>query len=72
VSSEYQLAFKTSALKEWKKLAEPLKKQFKKKLAERLEAPRVPADALSGFMIATRSSSEALGTGSSMKLRTRG
>jgi mRNA interferase RelE/StbE len=50
VSSKYQLAFKTSALKEWKKLAEPIKKQFKKKVAERLDAPRVPSDALSGFI----------------------
>lgn len=49
MSFKYQLAFKASALKEWKKLAEPIKKQFKKKLAERLEAPRVPSDALSGF-----------------------
>ncbi|AXS82499.1 type II toxin-antitoxin system RelE family toxin [Marinobacter sp. Arc7-DN-1] len=49
MSSEYQLAFKRSALKEWKKLAEPVKKQFKKKLEERLDMPRVASDALSGF-----------------------
>jgi mRNA interferase RelE/StbE len=49
VSFKYQLAFKASALKEWKKLAEPIRKQFKKKLAERLETPRVPSDALSGL-----------------------
>ena len=49
MSFKYQLAFKTSALKEWKKLAEPIRKQFKKKLAERLETPRVPSDALSGL-----------------------
>jgi mRNA interferase RelE/StbE len=49
VTFKYQLAFKASALKEWKKLAEPIRKQFKKKLAERLEMPRIPSDALSGF-----------------------
>lgn len=49
MSFKYQLAFKSSALKEWKKLAEPIRKQFKKKLAERLETPRVPSDALSGL-----------------------
>ena len=49
MSFKYQLAFSASALKEWKKLAEPIRKQFKKKLAERLEVPRIPSDALSGF-----------------------
>ncbi|MEC7815381.1 MAG: type II toxin-antitoxin system RelE/ParE family toxin [Pseudomonadota bacterium] len=49
MSSEYQLAFKASALKEWKKLAEPIRKQFKKKLQERLLSPHVAADALSGM-----------------------
>lgn len=37
----YSLAFAESALKEWRKLAPPLREQFKKKLAERLERPRV-------------------------------
>ena len=38
----YSLAFVESALKEWRKLASPIREQFKKKLAERLEHPRVP------------------------------
>ena len=44
----YELAFKTSALKEWKKLGHTVKEQFKKKLAVRLENPHVPSAALSG------------------------
>lgn len=44
----YELAFKDSALKEWKKLGHTVKEQFKKKLAERLENPHVPSSALSG------------------------
>jgi mRNA interferase RelE/StbE len=39
----YSLAFVVSALKEWRKLAPPLREQFKKKLAERLEHPHVPS-----------------------------
>lgn len=39
----YSLAFVESALKEWHKLASPIRDQFKKKLAERLEQPRVPS-----------------------------
>ena len=39
----YSLAFVESALKEWRKLAPPIRDQFKKKLAERLERPRVPS-----------------------------
>jgi len=42
----YELAFKESALKEWRKLNESVRKQFKKKIAERLEQPRVEADKL--------------------------
>jgi mRNA interferase RelE/StbE len=45
----YELKFLPAALKEWKKLGAPIKSQFKKKLAERLENPRVPADKLSGY-----------------------
>ncbi|CAM5205199.1 type II toxin-antitoxin system RelE family toxin [Alishewanella longhuensis] len=45
----YKLRFLPAALKEWEKLAAPIKSQFKKKLAERLDGPRVPADKLSGF-----------------------
>ncbi|WHZ18647.1 MAG: mRNA interferase RelE [Rhodanobacteraceae bacterium] len=39
----YSLAFVESALKEWRKLAPPIRDQFRKKLAERLEQPRVPS-----------------------------
>lgn len=42
----YKLAFNESALKEWKKLGHTLQVQFKKKLKERLENPRVPASQL--------------------------
>lgn len=44
----YELAFKASALKEWQKLGQTLRGQFKKKLAERLDNPHVPSAALSG------------------------
>ena len=44
----YKLAFKESALKEWKKLGDTVRVQFKRKLEERLEKPRVPASALHG------------------------
>lgn len=45
----YELRFLVSARKEWDKLGATLKAQFKKKLAERLEIPRVPGDALRGI-----------------------
>lgn len=45
----YKLKFVPAALKEWEKLGAPVRDQFKKKLAERLENPRVPADKLSGY-----------------------
>ncbi|UUT19682.1 MULTISPECIES: type II toxin-antitoxin system RelE/ParE family toxin [Pseudomonas] len=45
----YKLQFLPSARKEWDKLGHTLREQFKKKLAERLEMPRVPADALHGM-----------------------
>ena len=45
----YKLRFVPAALKEWEKLAAPIRSQLKKKLAERLENPRVPADKLSGY-----------------------
>ncbi|MBP1860682.1 type II toxin-antitoxin system RelE family toxin [Rhizobium herbae] len=44
----YKLAFLTPALKEWHQLDSRTREQFKKKLAERLETPRVPAAKLSG------------------------
>ncbi|MER2490484.1 type II toxin-antitoxin system RelE family toxin [Catenovulum sediminis] len=45
----YKLKFLPVALKEWKKLAPPIQNQFKKKLTERLENPKVPSAKLSGF-----------------------
>ena len=45
----YQLRFHELALIEWQKLDGSIKEPFKKKLAERLENPRVVADALTGF-----------------------
>ncbi|MBD9587582.1 type II toxin-antitoxin system RelE/ParE family toxin [Pseudomonas sp. PDM03] len=45
----YKLEFLPSARKEWDKLGHTLREQFKKKLAERLELPRVQADALHGM-----------------------
>jgi mRNA interferase RelE/StbE len=45
----YRLKFLPVALKEWEKLAPPLREQFKKKLVERLESPKVPSAQLRGF-----------------------
>lgn len=45
----YELEFKESALKEWRKLDPPVREQLKKKLAERLKNPRVEADRLHGL-----------------------
>lgn len=45
----YKIKFLPSALKEWKKLAPPIQKQFKKKLKERLLSPRNQASQLCGF-----------------------
>ena len=45
----FSLKFLPSALKEWKKLDQSIKNQLKKKLAERLEKPHVPASRLRGF-----------------------
>lgn len=42
----YSLEFLPSALKEWEKLGHTVREQLKKKLRERLELPRVQADAL--------------------------
>lgn len=44
----YKLRFKEEALKEWGRLDSAVKAQFKKKLAERFEHPRVPSARLSG------------------------
>lgn len=45
----YKLRFHTLALAEWQTLDGSIKAPLKKKLAERLESPLVPADALSGM-----------------------
>ncbi len=44
----YKLKFEKRAWKEWEKLGHPVKEQFKKKLEERLDKPRVPSAKLSG------------------------
>lgn len=45
----YRLRFHTQALAEWRRLDGSVKAPLKKKLAERLEQPRVAASALSGM-----------------------
>ncbi len=45
----YKLKFLPIALKEWKKLDNPIRQQFKKKLEKRLESPHIPSTQLSGF-----------------------
>lgn len=44
-----RLLFKTQARKEWDKLDSAIRSQFKKKLADRLESPRVESARLSGL-----------------------
>ena len=44
----YELAFLEVSLREWKKLDGSIREQFKAKLAERLQNPRVPAAKLTG------------------------
>jgi mRNA interferase RelE/StbE len=45
----YSLAFLESAKKEWNALDKAVREQFKKKLIERLELPRVEKDRLNGM-----------------------
>jgi len=45
----YSLEFRESAWKEWNKLERPLREQFKTKLLERLDNPRVESSRLSGM-----------------------
>ena len=45
----YKIKFLPSALKEWKKLAPPIQKQFKNKLSERSKNPHNLANKLKGF-----------------------
>lgn len=44
----YELGFLDEALAEWRKLDNSVREQFKKKLAERLDTPRVPSAKLGG------------------------
>lgn len=44
----FKLGFLEEALKEWRKLDSGTREQFKSKLDERLDQPRVPASKLSG------------------------
>ena len=44
----YELEFKKSALKEWKKLGATIQTQFKKKLVDILENPHIESAKLSG------------------------
>lgn len=45
----YRLVFKAVAKKEWDKLNSTIKQQFKKKLVERIENPRVESSRLNGM-----------------------
>ncbi|RQS12974.1 type II toxin-antitoxin system RelE/ParE family toxin [Burkholderia sp. Bp9002] len=44
----FELAFLEPALREWKKLDRAVRDQFKSRLAERLENPRIPSAKLHG------------------------
>jgi len=44
----FELGFLEEALREWKKLDASVQAQFKSKLKERLESPRVPSAKLKG------------------------
>ena len=44
----YELAFKKTALKEWKKLGFTIQEQFKKKLSDILENPHIQSAKLPG------------------------
>lgn len=44
----YELAFLDEALKEWRKLDNATREQFKAKLAERLQNPKIPSARLHG------------------------
>ncbi|MBB4347058.1 type II toxin-antitoxin system RelE family toxin [Aliirhizobium cellulosilyticum] len=45
----YRLEFLPVARKEWDKLGATVREQFKRKLSERLQRPKVQADALRGL-----------------------
>ena len=44
----YELAFLDEALKEWRKLDSTTREQFKARLAERLQNPKIPSARLHG------------------------
>ena len=44
----FDLGFLEDALKEWRKLDNSIREQFKTKLAERLKSPRIPSAKLHG------------------------
>jgi mRNA interferase RelE/StbE len=50
----FELAFHPDALREWRKLTPGIRGQFKKKLAERLTEPRIPASQLRGSSNCTK------------------
>lgn len=45
---KFELAFVEDALKEWERLDSPVREQFRSKLRERLETPRLPSAKLRG------------------------
>jgi mRNA interferase RelE/StbE len=45
----YELDFTPKALKEWKKLGETVRFEFKKKLLETIKSPRVLKNKISGY-----------------------
>lgn len=45
----YRLVFKAEAKKEWDKLDDSIREQFKKKLAQRIVTPRVESSRLNGM-----------------------
>jgi len=49
MSYKYKLKFLPSALKDWNKLDNTIKEQFKKKLVERVSNPCITADKIRGF-----------------------
>lgn len=57
----YNLEFKESAFKEWRKLDRPVREQFKKKLSKRLENPKIEADKVSGLVNTYKIKLRALG-----------
>lgn len=45
----YKIKFIPTAMKEWEKLSVDIREEFKKKLKERANNPRVPSSQLHGF-----------------------